>query len=147
MTHKKPATPSLDNAGGSDGSDRDEEALRCLASDLGISPDELDRRIEARFAGLHVTDNCLSLDEVEKVAVLGQLNESRDAHVSGCGFCQELLAALHGDPNTEKRVLESAAEAEPTRRRGFGAGLVSGFVASGAILALRHLLSAKLDRH
>jgi hypothetical protein len=119
-----------------------EEALRNLAADLGVSPEELHRRIEERFESLHTTKDCLTLDEVERIAVWGQLEPDRNVHVSACPFCQEMLAALQGDPKTEQRVLTIATEAEQGHGVGYGVGLISGVIASAtAVWGLRRLLA------
>ncbi len=62
-----------------------EAALKAVAAEVGLRPDEFARQLEKEAQNFSVTRECLTLDEI------GTLTVTRSKHVAKCSFCLMLL--------------------------------------------------------
>ena len=66
------------------------EALARIAKSIGLSPEELEKRVKERSAGLHPTTNCITLAELENYDLFSMPSNRRN-HILTCDFCEVIL--------------------------------------------------------
>lgn len=86
-------------------------ALERIASKAGISPEELEQRLERDSETLEVTSDCITLSEIDRLCDGEFLGAERVEHIQDCQFCCMLLEAMSRDPNKEmvRQFVEKAA--------------------------------------
>ncbi|MCX6020907.1 MAG: hypothetical protein NTZ05_04100 [Chloroflexi bacterium] len=83
-----------------------EAAIERVAGAIGVTPDELERRIDEAREQLVPTDECLTLGEL---VFDKQPPEPRRDHVSECKFCQTLVRVSAASEEEINRFIKAMA--------------------------------------